>query len=63
MSIPVSPHKPISLLACTSCKWEGTTADLNGIEGYCCPKCGEPLFPPEWVLQPPESHECDKEGR
>jgi len=42
------------------CWWTGNTGDL-GIEGFCCPKCGEPLFPPEWIDNPPDSAEVSRE--
>lgn len=55
MSISLTPPEaPTSMVVCLECKWEGTTKDLNEVEGYCCPKCGEPLFPPEWVTHQPE---------
>lgn len=49
MAISPPKHEPTMCLSCAKCKWSGTTKDLNDVEGFTCPKCAEPLFPPEWL--------------
>jgi hypothetical protein len=55
MAISLPKRKTCMGLAHKACGWSGTTDDLNDVEGYTCPKCGEPLFPLEWLDDPPQS--------
>lgn len=49
MAFP-KPPEPMAAITCPSCAWNGHAGELNKVEGYSCPKCGEPLFPPEWIV-------------
>ena len=50
MALPKSPEPEMGI-TCPHCGWSGTNKSLNEVEGYSCPKCGEPLFPPEWLSE------------
>ena len=56
MAIPRLLNKPTAqAVKCLTCPWTGLADELREIEGFCCPKCGEPLFPPEWLQKPPRA--------
>jgi hypothetical protein len=55
MAIPEIPRREAPMALNCKCGWTGTKEDLSEIEGYCCPKCGEPLFRPDWIDNPPSS--------